>query len=127
VRVSNQLVNRRAVVVHDYVAQYPHPIVASRGTAVLIERDDAEFPGWWWCRAPDGQAGWVPTELLDAPVAPGGYSTLLDDYSAHELTVAAETLIDVMEERAGWVRACADSETVGWLPLSHVRFIAPAT
>jgi len=116
-----------AVVVRDYAAQYADPIVVACGASVVVERDDPEFPGWWWCRAGDGRAGWVPQEFLDAPVAPGVPSRLRVDYAATEITVSAGTMLDVLEERSHWVRARTLDGRVGWLPLAHVRSVAQAT
>jgi hypothetical protein len=126
-RMSLEPSTGRAVVVRDYEAQYADPIAVPRDAEVLVERDDPEFPGWWWCSAPDGRAGWVPVELLAAPCVPGVPARLLADYSACELTVCAGTVLDVLEERSRWTRARTAEGLVGWLPTSHVRLVAPAT
>jgi SH3-like domain-containing protein len=111
----------QAVVVHAYAAQYSDPIVVARGAPVLVERDDPEFPGWWWCRALDGRSGWVPVEFLDGPVSPGTRSWILADYAARELTVSTGAVLDVLEMRSKWVRARTVDGLVGWLPAAHVR------
>ena len=113
--------------VRDYAAQYADPIVVPRDAEVLVERDDAEFPDWWWCSAPDGRAGWVPAELLRAPFSAGTQTRLLSDYSAREVTVRAGDLLDVLEQRSQWTRARTVDGLVGWLPNSHLRLIAPPT
>lgn len=118
---------RQAVVIRDYASQYPDPIVVARGARVLVERDDPEFPGWWWCCAVDGRAGWVPVDVLDGQVAPGMRSTLLADYDARELTVSAGAVLHVLEARSGWVHARTVDGVVGWLPAAHVQLIEPAS
>src|SRR5689334_8125273 len=110
----------RGVATTDYVAQYADPITVTLGTEVRVERDDPEFPGWWWCVAPDGRAGWVPAELLAPPPAPGGASCLMADYTARELTIRRGTSLMVLEERAGWLFVQAPDGTAGWVPRSHV-------
>jgi SH3-like domain-containing protein len=117
---------RLVLVVRDYVAQYPDPIAVARGAEVLVERDDREFPGWWWCRAADGRAGWVPAELLSSPPAPGTSAQVVADYSARELTVRAGMYLEVLDERAQWIFARTPGAATGWLPASHVDFAAEA-
>jgi SH3-like domain-containing protein len=118
---------RQAIVVRDYAAQYADPIVVARGAPVLVERDDPEFPGWWWCCAPDGRAGWVPVEFLDGPVSPGTRSRMLADYAARELTVSKGALLHVLEIRSSWVRARTIDGLIGWLPAAHVQLVERAT
>ena len=55
----------------DYVAQYPNPIEVSAGAIVRVDREDADSPGWWWCVAADGRAGWAPGHLLEPFPAAG--------------------------------------------------------
>jgi len=126
-RISPHSSSRRAVVVRDYAAQYADPIVVPRDAEVLVERDDAEFPGWWWCSARGGRAGWVPAELLRAPFAAGTHTRLLSDYTAREITVRVGDALDVLEERSQWTRVRTVDGHVGWLPTSHLRLIAPPT
>ena len=118
---------RQVVVVRDYVAQYPDPIVVGRGAEVLVEREDPEFPGWWWCRAADGRAGWVPVDLLASPPAPGTSVRVVADYSARELTVHAGMSLELLEERAQWILTRAPNGAIGWLPASHIRVASQAT
>src|SRR5213079_326642 len=114
----------QVVVVRDYVAQYPDAIAVARGAEVLVDREDREFPGWWWCRAADGRGGWVPAELLDSPPAPGARAQVVADYTARELTVQAGMHLEVLEERAQWIFARTTTDALGWLPASHVSFAA---
>ena len=44
----------RAIVTKPYTAQYPDPIEFETGTLLNVEREDTEYPGWLWCRAPSG-------------------------------------------------------------------------
>ncbi len=112
---------RHVVVLHDYVAQYPNPITAVAGALVRVEKDDPDFPGWWWCVANDGRAGWVHAEFLMPPPAPGGSARLRADYTARELTVQQGTRLTVLDERGGWLYVVAPDGAIGWVPGSHVR------
>jgi hypothetical protein len=111
---------RRAVVLREYVAQYPDPITVVAGAVVRVEKDDPEFPGWWWCVAEDGRAGWVHSELLTPSPAPGSSARLRVDYTARELTVQRAMRLTVLDERGGWLYVSAPDGATGWVPASHV-------
>jgi hypothetical protein len=100
-------------IVRSYTAQYPDPIVVAAGTRVPALRQDDEYPGWWWCRGPDGREGWIPAEFL---ILAGTEATLVREYDAHELSVAAGEEIEVHEQVAGWARVTNRSGVTGWIP-----------
>jgi len=108
------------VVTRDYVAQYSDPITVAAGATVRVERDDPEFPGWWWCVAEDGRAGWVHTDLLAPSPAGGAVAHLRADYTARELTVHRGTCVTVLDDRAGWLFVSAPDGATGWMPATHV-------
>jgi SH3-like domain-containing protein len=101
-------------IVRDYVAQYPDPIVVGAGQRVPLVRQDDEYPGWWWCVAPDGRQGWVPTELLNIE---DNEATMRRDYDAHELTVSAGEVVNVLEQVAAWARVTNRAGRTGWVPV----------
>ena len=37
-----------------YEVQYPDPLRVSAGDPVSVGREDPEFPGWKWCKGPEG-------------------------------------------------------------------------
>ena len=49
-----------AVVEHPY--DTTELAVAEGEEVTVVERDDES--GWWWCRAENGAAGWVPVAVL---------------------------------------------------------------
>jgi uncharacterized protein YgiM (DUF1202 family) len=109
---------RRAVVVRDYARQYADPIQVRAGTVVRVEREDNDYPGWWWCTAPDGRAGWVPGELLRRR---GDVAEVAEEYSACELNVRTGEAISVECLRAEWARVRNAQGSVGWVPFNCIR------
>src|SRR5207248_4803675 len=47
----------------EHRIEYPDPLRVAAGERVNVGHEDAEFPGWKWCKASDGREGWVPVEL----------------------------------------------------------------
>jgi hypothetical protein len=78
--------NAKARAQRKYEAQYRDPIQVKAGESVEVEvdREDAAYPGWLWCRARDGRQGWMPVELLSRQRP---FAIVLEGYSAKELTV----------------------------------------
>jgi SH3-like domain-containing protein len=105
----------RCKVVKDYVAQYPNPIAGLAGQRLSIQRQDEEYPGWWWCQGPDGREGWIPETCLRID---GADAVLLCDYDAHELSARAGEELEVHEQLLGWARATNARGQAGWLPAS---------
>jgi hypothetical protein len=111
----------KATVVADYQAAYSDPLTVLAGDTLHIEREDDEYPGWLWCVAADGLAGWVPEPFL---VRDGRVARLRRDYDAGELTVYAGEQLNLLEEVNGWWWAVTDAGTMGWVPAAHVRLEA---
>jgi hypothetical protein len=104
-------------VIKPYTRQYPDPISFSQGEAVIRERKDDEFPGWWWCTDKRGKSGWVHEAYLEEE----DYRFLGKfDYSAWELNASEGELLEGMGEVGGWLLATKADGEVGWVPLDHV-------
>lgn len=116
--------DNKARVIKQYRRQYPNPIEVRTGQRVDVGREDTEFPGWKWCKAPDGREGWIPIELL-SPEGPSS-AVLAEDYSALELTVDAGEELTIEAERHGWLLVRNSQGQRGWIPASHVAPITPA-
>src|SRR2546425_10714280 len=82
----------------EHRIEYPDPIRVAAGEGVNVGREDAEFPGWKWCKGLGGRESWVPAELLSGE---GAQATLVHDYSARELEVRAGEEGVVEERRHG--------------------------
>jgi hypothetical protein len=111
---------RRARVIRDHVAQYPDPIRVRAGQVVRLDREDDEYPGWWWCTAPDGRSGWVPDELLRRR---GVEADILEDYDATELAVRGGDEVCVSSIRHEWLLVSNAAGAAGWIPATCVDFI----
>ena len=101
-----------------YDAAYPAPLSAAVGDTLRIERRDTEWPGWLWGVASDGVAGWVPEawlRIMDVDTA-----TLLRDYTARELTLAAGDLLTAAFTESGWRGATDAAGGSGWVPVRNL-------
>jgi SH3-like domain-containing protein len=101
------------IVREAYVAQYRDPIVFRHGDAVQVQRADAEFTEWLWCRGPDGKEGWVHRSFLSES---SGRAVAMSDYSAKELTVAVGERGRVIRILDGWAFVELHRARVGWMP-----------
>ena len=106
------------VTTKPYAAQYSDPIEFGSGTALQVEREDPEYPGWLWCRAPSGKQGWVHHSFIDRN---GNDATAVAAYTAQELTVAEGIRGRVIHSLDGWAYLELDSGQKGWLPETHLE------
>ncbi|HEX4872774.1 MAG TPA: L-2-amino-thiazoline-4-carboxylic acid hydrolase [Nevskiaceae bacterium] len=108
-------------VTRAYQRPYEQPIAGRAGDAVQPDAHRrSEFPGWVWCTAADGRAGWTPRAWLREA---RGEWRLQRDFDAIELSVVPGERLEVLLEESGfyWVRR-GDAER-GWVPCSHVRAV----
>jgi SH3-like domain-containing protein len=103
----------RVVTIKPYTAQYEDPIAFGPGETVDVQRPDADFPEWFWCRATDGKEGWVHFSYLSQTT---GQATALRDYSAQELTIAAGEEARLICTLGGWAYLALDDGRSGWVP-----------
>jgi len=102
----------------EHRIEYPDPIRVAAGERVNVGREDAEFPGWKWCKASDGREGWVPVELLSNE---GAETTVLQNYSAHELAVSPGEEVIVEESRHEWLLVRNALGECGWIPAANTE------
>jgi SH3-like domain-containing protein len=105
---SNNVIIREA-----YTAQYGDPIAFRQGDPIQVERADAEFTEWLWCRGPDEKEGWVHRSFLSQS---SGRAVAVADYSAKELSVAAGEQARMVRVLDGWAFVEVDGSGVGWVP-----------
>jgi SH3-like domain-containing protein len=96
-----------------YAAQYGDPIAFRHGDPIQVQRADAEFTEWLWCRGPDEKEGWVHRSFLSQF---SGRAVAVSDYSAKELTVAAGEQARMIRVLDGWALVELDGSEVGWVP-----------
>ena len=96
-----------------YAAQYRDPTTLRHGDTVQVQRADAEFTEWLWCRGPDEKEGWVHRSFLSQT---SGRVVAISDYSAKELTVAAGERGRMIRILDGWAFIELDGSRVGWVP-----------
>ena len=101
-----------------YTSQYPEPICLEAGEVVQVEREDPEYPGWFWYRAPSGKEGWVHRSFLAASARA---TTSVHAYSAKDLTAAGGERGTLIHSLDGWVYIRLDSGREGWIPQSHIH------
>ena len=114
-----------ATVVRDYQVRYDKPIRLHVGDEVHLAREDAEFPGWWWCTAGDEKGGWVPADRLAPKVAatliPGAPASVRDDYDSTELAVERGQVVIIRKKNLNWLLVSNGTGAQGWIPASHVN------
>jgi hypothetical protein len=112
-----------AVVTKDYAAQYTDPITLAQGEVAALDgraepwEDNPDWI-WVWGENAAGKGGWIPRPLLRIEGARG---VALEDYDAHELSVAAGERVSVQREACGWAWCVVDANRSGWVPVSHLR------
>ena len=109
---------QRARILREYTPQYADPLCVAAGEKLAVGPEDAEFPGWRWCRASDGREGWVPIELLSGQ---GREAFVLDDYSARELAVGCGEEVNIEEARHEWLLVRNEAGERGWIPACHAE------
>jgi SH3-like domain-containing protein len=107
----------RFAVVRTYAATYADPISFEAGDRVEVQRPDAEFPGWHWCRNRSGKEGWVHRSFLEGEA---GMTVGIRAYSARELSVDVGAAGTVLQQLDGWLYVELQDGRQGWLPVSHV-------
>ena len=97
-----------------YRAAYPDPLKLRAGDNVTVADKKTEWPGWLWCTAGSGKAGWILADYIERK---GTTGTLIVDYDATELTVEAGEVLEVLREQSGWAWCRTRDGRLGWIPL----------
>ena len=107
------MTQRRVTTAHQ--ASYDAPIEVRQGEPLVLSGREFVWDGhrWLWAAAPDGREGWIPDDL---PHAVGGQVTARRDYSAVELTCAANGLVSALWQTHGWTWCRTGDGREGWLP-----------
>ena len=103
-------------ILKSYTAKYADGIRFDAGEPVQVERNDPEFPGWYWCRTSSGQEGWVHQSFL---AATEGETVSLQPFSGNEVTVTVGERAFQVCSLDGWSWVKLDDSRQGWIPSAH--------
>ncbi len=115
----------QAHALHGYRTQYANPIRFARGDVVTLGARDTEWSAFAWTTTADGNAGWAPTDWLQA--RDNGQVVALHDYCARELDVEAGDILTPLQELGGWWWCQHRDGRSGWLPADHLALINETT
>jgi uncharacterized protein YgiM (DUF1202 family) len=115
--ISSEFKPKYIKVCNDYNAAYPDPLKVTEGEIMIIIRDDAEWPGWIWCRNSNGKEGWVPKNYARIEK---NQAVMICDYNAAELTVSSGEKLLILKKESNWFWCRNDSGVEGWVPETHM-------
>ncbi|MFK9094417.1 SH3 domain-containing protein [Bacillus salipaludis] len=111
-------------VIKDYQSCYPDPIVLKKGEEIFYGKEDTQYPNWIFCKSIiSKKEGWVPKQILSSPDV-SSKAIVLQDYSAHELTVNKGELLVGLKHLNGWTYCKTKTEEHGWIPTEHLFLIS---
>ena len=109
---------RKCITIRPWETNYPRHLELKTGEIVKIEKKEkssSKWKDWIWCET-STSSGWVPKLFIERIDETSG--TVLQDYSAKELTVATGEMILYEKEFNGWVWGRnEDTKEFGWLPI----------
>jgi len=108
----------QALVIRNYRAQYPDPLVLAKGDKIVLGERDSEYPAFIWATNRQGKSGWVPVNVLDRSI---DEAYALQAYSACELDADLGEVVDLVYETGGWWWAQNKLGKCGWLPASALE------
>jgi SH3-like domain-containing protein len=97
----------------DFDVHYPRPLEVSKGDRVLVGRRDSEWPQWLWVTDASGVSAWVHESVLEIA---GEQAVLREDFSARELSVKKDEVLESMRLLGGWHWCRKASGEMGWIP-----------
>jgi len=104
-------------IIKDYKTQYENPIVLNVGEKVSLGEEEKEekWKGWIWAES-DLNKGWVPIQILEIS-EDKKTGTILEFYSAKELNVEKDDLIEKIISLNGWTWSRhLRTGNEGWIP-----------
>ena len=116
--------SRYARVITAYENAYPDPISGERGDVFRLGQKDEHYPEFIWATAADGRRGWVPQSYLRRN---GDHGRLIRDYTAQELTVDEDELVEIQDAIGGWVWVATADGYQGWIPAGSVALKAASS
>lgn len=116
---------RKYTVIKDYQACYPDPILLKKGEEVYYGKEDTQYPNWIFCKSIiSKKEGWVPKQILSAPNDVSAKAIVLQNYSAHELTVSKGEVLVGLKQLNDWMYCKTITEEHGWIPSDYLYDIS---
>ena len=109
------------IVVESYKSEFINPIFVAKDEKVIIEIEyDEEYPNWFYCKKLDNSnSGWIPEKLIKKE---NDYGIITEDYSAKELNVEINFIINGFNKLNGWIWCeCENTNEIGWVPLKNIQ------
>ena len=105
-------------IVEEHKSDNIKPIIIKKGEKIKVgERSDGSenWDGWIYCYSLNGIGeGWTPQQIIQIN---GEYGTVLEDYSAKELEVKKDEIVEGNKELNGWVWCSKlNGAEEDWLP-----------
>lgn len=109
-------------VIEEHKPDNNDPIKVKKGETVKVGRKSVEEDGWcnWiYCYSLDSNSeGWTPIQIVQIE---NEYGIILNDYSANELDVSKDDIVNGELELNGWLWCCrVDDSEWGWLPKEKI-------
>jgi hypothetical protein len=97
----------------DFVIHYPRPLEVKRGDRVKVGRRDTSWSEWLWVSDDSGNSAWMHESLLQIDQEE---AEVLEDFSAAEISVVKEELVESVRVLGGWHWCRKASGEQGWIP-----------
>ena len=110
------------IVTTERTTDYPKPICLKKGMVVRLGEMSTENKWNNWIKCVNGDiSGWVPLQIVNRIDEMHG--TILEDYTANELTVKKGDIIISEKEMNGWIFGYNENEKdiMGWVPKENVN------
>jgi hypothetical protein len=105
-------------IIEEHKSNNNTPLIIRKGTRVKVGKrsdGDGSSPNWIYCYSLDGiSEGWTHEQIIERERE---YGIVLEDYSAKELGVEKEEIVQGSIELNGWVWCSKlNGSEEGWLP-----------
>ena len=100
-------------VIKEHKASFPYAMIAKIGDKVIVNKEDSEMPGWYWCRDEDNVEAWVPKTHINIEES---FATFNQPYNSIELTVKPGDLVQYLGEALSWTECLNEDWKYGWIP-----------
>lgn len=111
-------------IIEKYIPQYNNPIILNCGEIVNLgpEETEEKWKGWIWAKTKDNE-GWIPFQIIEF-LEDRKTGRILEYYSAKELSVEKNDLIEKIKSLNGWTWAKNTiTQDEGWIPDEIIEII----